>query len=409
MANPITIKIDQATRPPGVAGSSRTDMVVGQLVTLTDPANGAGTYLWELIVPPGSASVLVGAATSTATFTPDIEGTYLVFLTVDAVTSWTVGADGTRLTTQGGGAILHLRGTRNPGRGETKQFDSAFGWSTVMYEPIKDLDTLRSAVTGTLVHGEVLYVDSTPDFARLAPSTSGFFLKTQGAAANPVWASVLAGTHGTVGYVNASGLFVGLAPGTAGQLLQTNGIGAPTWVSPGASVTLDVAYDGGGSGAGRSITADSGAVTITNSAANNNNVLEITKSPAGAQSGSVLSVTANANATGTAVLITNAGSGLSLSVASGNVLLAGDLELDGALNHDGTTVGFFNTTPATQPVSAANLTNNVTSGGTDNVVDNFTDLIVYANDAAAIRNAIYQLARKLKQVNDGLRTLGLLS
>jgi hypothetical protein len=278
-----------------------------------------------------------------------------------------------------------------------------------MYEPIKDLDTLRSAVTGTLVHGEVLYVDSTPDFARLAPSTSGFFLKTQGAAANPVWASVLAGTHGTVGYVNGSGLFVGLAPGTAGQLLQTNGIGAPTWVSPGASVTLDVAYDGGGSGAGRSIVADSGAVTITNSAANNNNVLEITKSPAGAQSGSVLSVTTNANATGTAVLITNAGSGLSLSVASGNVLLAGDLELDGALNHDGTTVGFFNTTPATQPVSAANLTNNVTSGGTDNTVDNFTDLIVYANDAAAIRNAIYQLARKLKQVNDGLRTLGLLS
>jgi len=31
------------------------------------------------------------------------------------------------------------------------------------------------------------------------------------------------------------------------------------------------------------------------------------------------------------------------------------------------------------------------------------DLTVYANDAAAIRNDIYQLARKLKQVNDALR------
>ncbi len=70
-------------------------------------------------------------------------------------------------------------------------------------------------------------------------------------------------------------------------------------------------------------------------------------------------------------------------------------------------IGFFGAATAAQQTSGANLTNNVTSGGTTDQVDNWTDLSTYATDAAAIRNAVYQLARKLKQVNDGLRALGL--
>jgi hypothetical protein len=65
--------------------------------------------------------------------------------------------------------------------------------------------------------------------------------------------------------------------------------------------------------------------------------------------------------------------------------------------------------PAAQQTSGANLTNSVTSGGTDDTIANFTDLNVYAVDAAAIRNDIYQLARKVKQINDGLRLLGWLT
>ena len=73
-------------------------------------------------------------------------------------------------------------------------------------------------------------------------------------------------------------------------------------------------------------------------------------------------------------------------------------------------IGFFTvTTAVAQQTSGANLTNNVTSGGVDNTIANYTDLVIYANDAAAIRNDIYQLARKLKQVNDGLRAYGLLT
>lgn len=70
-------------------------------------------------------------------------------------------------------------------------------------------------------------------------------------------------------------------------------------------------------------------------------------------------------------------------------------------------LSFFAAAAASQRTSGANLTNNVTAGGTDDTIANFTDLTVYANDSAAIRNDIYQLSRKLKQINDGLRTYGL--
>jgi len=69
-------------------------------------------------------------------------------------------------------------------------------------------------------------------------------------------------------------------------------------------------------------------------------------------------------------------------------------------------IGVLGAAAVVQQTSGANLTNNVTSGGTDDTIANYTDLTVYANDAAAIRNNIYQLARKLKQINDGLRLFG---
>lgn len=71
--------------------------------------------------------------------------------------------------------------------------------------------------------------------------------------------------------------------------------------------------------------------------------------------------------------------------------------------------GFYGSAPVAKQTSGANLTNNVTSGGTDDTIANFTDLAVYANDSAAIRNDIYQLSRKVKQVNDALRLYGLLT
>jgi len=72
-------------------------------------------------------------------------------------------------------------------------------------------------------------------------------------------------------------------------------------------------------------------------------------------------------------------------------------------------IGFLGANAAAKQTSGANLTNNVTSGGTNDTIANYTSLTTYSTDAAAIRNNIYQLARKLKQVNDALRTYGLLT
>lgn len=54
-----------------------------------------------------------------------------------------------------------------------------------------------------------------------------------------------------------------------------------------------------------------------------------------------------------------------------------------------------------QPVDE--VINSVTSGGTDGTIADFTDLSTYANDAAAIRNNIYQLTRSVKQLTDMAR------
>ena len=101
--------------------------------------------------------------------------------------------------------------------------------------------------------------------------------------------------------------------------------------------------------------------------------------------------------------------GTGLTVFGTDPVFSASIEIDGALNHDGSTVGFYGTTPVAQPASAADLTNSVTAGGTNDTIDDWANLITYATDAAAIRNAVHQLARKLKQVNDGLRDLGLLT
>jgi hypothetical protein len=60
--------------------------------------------------------------------------------------------------------------------------------------------------------------------------------------------------------------------GTNGQILQTDGSGIYTWVNQGVN-SLDASYDNGGSGLGRTIDADTGAVEIIASFLNGNALL----------------------------------------------------------------------------------------------------------------------------------------
>ena len=90
MATPLlgeaSIIIDQATLTPGVAGYSRDDGVVGQLVTLRNANAGnenVKRWQWILQKPRASAAVLSAPNSASCSFTPDSDGTYAVILLVN--------------------------------------------------------------------------------------------------------------------------------------------------------------------------------------------------------------------------------------------------------------------------------------------------------------------------------------
>jgi hypothetical protein len=70
-------------------------------------------------------------------------------------------------------------------------------------------------------------------------------------------------------------------------------------------------------------------------------------------------------------------------------------------------LGFYGGTPQPQITGNTTLTNSVTAGGVDGTIADFADLTTYSNSAAAIRNDIYQLAKRLKILTDALAALGL--
>lgn len=92
------------------------------------------------------------------------------------------------------------------------------------------------------------------------------------------------------------------------------------------------------------------------------------------------------------------------------VTSAGLTQVD-KFKHTGSTFSVFGATGVGQQTRGATLTNNVTSGGTDDVIDDITDVATYSNAGAgvAIRNALYQLARAQRQHDVALRNLGYLT
>lgn len=93
--------------------------------------------------------------------------------------------------------------------------------------------------------------------------------------------------------------------------------------------------------------------------------------------------------------------------SSGATSLATGAGVAAALGNATGTVGFFGSAGATSVTQGA-ITNSVTSGGSANVIADYSDLTVYANDSAAIRDDIYQLAAILTNVVGALRSYGLL-
>lgn len=94
--------------------------------------------------------------------------------------------------------------------------------------------------------------------------------------------------------------------------------------------------------------------------------------------------------------------------STGITTLASGAGVAAKLGNTTGTVGFFGSAGATRVTQAA-LTNSVTAGGVTGTIANYTDLSVYANDSAAIRNDIYQLSLALTNVVSALRSYGLLT
>lgn len=125
-----------------------------------------------------------------------------------------------------------------------------------------------------------------------------------------------------------------------------------------------------------------------------------------------------------------------LEITASKVLNKQEMEIDGALNHDGTTVGFYGVTPVTRPtaytqtystttrthsnITAATLTDN-TMGTKDNTIakvadggetttnadinDNFAEVTEEIN---ALRTDIANIKDVLNQVIDDLQSVGIL-
>jgi hypothetical protein len=95
------IVINQQGKPPGVAGCSRNDLAIGTMVVLTNHDNtDIKSWTWKLLsAPAGSKVSLRGVRNPTATFVPDLTGSYEIHLTVsgssDTISDRRIAAIGT--------------------------------------------------------------------------------------------------------------------------------------------------------------------------------------------------------------------------------------------------------------------------------------------------------------------------
>lgn len=152
----IRIIINQIGKPAGVAGESRDDLDTGALVVLTNDDNdGATSFLWEFVSTPAtSAATLFGATTSTASFTPDVIGSYLFQLTING-----------RIKGRAIAAVKTGEGLRIPATGEANELG---GWEVALGDNLGileirslNVDNIRSQIiepaAATPAAGDLLF------------------------------------------------------------------------------------------------------------------------------------------------------------------------------------------------------------------------------------------------------------
>ncbi|KKN56834.1 hypothetical protein LCGC14_0568160 [marine sediment metagenome] len=218
--------------------------------------------------------------------------------------------------------------------------DTSAEWNT--FETNFGEVSLLNAINAALVNQTITLTGNVTGSGTVSIATT----IAAGAVTVPMLAN---GTDGELITWDAAGAPTTVPVGTSGQVLTSNGVGTePTFQAvPGGGNTLDQAYDQGGVGAGRAITADSGAVTITIPDTSNNVALEIINND----------VTNNPQT----MTITNAGTDSALKITQTGDLVnpAGALEVISTTNQSspGNALVFFNMTNALSRTKVCSIEN----------------------------------------------------
>jgi len=155
-----------------ISGASRDDLVLGDVVSVTS-VDAATTYSWVLsYAPEGSVAVFSGSssAVSPGTFNVDLEGPYLIRLTVDAGLP-TEDTQYVRLRALTEFAALKLvsAGERRDGSGIIPVDVDVEGWAN---EQNSNLVTLLAFAKRTALTGRILYVDANDGVSNYADYSS---------------------------------------------------------------------------------------------------------------------------------------------------------------------------------------------------------------------------------------------
>lgn len=159
-------------------------------VVITTPANGNGlTYNGTNWV--NSSSAVADASTT-------VKGlTELNVAPASPTVPIAIGANNTKSGTAASGS------NKVEDEGDTSATSSAS--KLVRFDGSGKLDIASLLSIASMAQGDLFYASSGSALTRLGAGTSGQFLKTQGAAANPVWANIAAAKFGTISRTTAAG------------------------------------------------------------------------------------------------------------------------------------------------------------------------------------------------------------
>jgi hypothetical protein len=145
--------------------ASRDDLVLGLPVTMLNQNNtGAVSWAWVMVDRPNGSSAFIASPTaSTTTFTPDVVGTYLIHLSVNAGAA----------TDQKGAAVKTANlNYRIPAATETTEFDGYRGWATATNAALKTLDDGYTPPS-SIPSFQTVYNSSTPSSFVLSSANGG--------------------------------------------------------------------------------------------------------------------------------------------------------------------------------------------------------------------------------------------